>query len=290
AISVATLNGSSRTTAIPTVDVPFLNRAMRQPPAFSAFLSDVTTAHVRCRFGVRVDAMDAGYTPGCRHATSFFPASGGVAASSTLLDRHQHSSRKRAAAANAARLLAVVLALAIATAPVRAQGGNGQIEGVVRDEQAAVMPGATVTLRNQESGVTRVATTEADGHYRFPALLPGTYTVQVEIAGFTPQEVRDLTITIGLALSQDFTLKLRAVAESVTFTASPPVVDTTKSEVAGVVTPMQIQTLPINSRQYLSLALLMPGTSLDATRSFFATVNVGGSMTFNSTGNIVDGM
>ncbi|PYQ98069.1 MAG: hypothetical protein DMF97_13200, partial [Acidobacteria bacterium] len=79
-------------------------------------------------------------------------------------------------------------------------------------------------------------------------------------------------------LSQDFTLKLRAVAESVTVTASPPVVDTTKSEVAGVVTPMQIQTLPINSRQYLSLALLMPGTSLDATRSFFATVNVGGSM------------
>ena len=191
---------------------------------------------------------------------------------------------------HAARLLAVVLALAIATAPVHAQGGNGQIEGVVRDEQAAVMPGATVTLRNQESGVTRVATTEADGHYRFPALLPGTYTVQVEIAGFTPQEVRDLTITIGLALSQDFTLKLSAVAESVTVTASPPVVDTTKSEVAGVVTPMQIQTLPINSRQYLSLALLMPGTSLDATRSFFATVNVGGSMTFNSTGNIVDGM
>src|SRR3972149_791510 len=48
--------------------------------------------------------------------------------------------------------------------------------------------------------------------------------------------------------------------------------------------------LPINSRQYLSLALLMPGTSVDATRSFFPTVNVGGSMSFNSTGNVVDGM
>ena len=54
-------------------------------------------------------------------------------------------------------------------------------------------------------------------------------------------------------------------------------------------TQQQIETLPINSRQYLSLALLMPGTTIDATRSFFATVNVGGSMTFNGTGNIVDG-
>lgn len=51
-----------------------------------------------------------------------------------------------------------------------------------------------------------------------------------------------------------------------------------------------VETLPINWRQYLSLALLMPGTSLDSTRSFFPTVNVGGSMTFNSTGNVVDGV
>src|SRR5437667_12521189 len=71
---------------------------------------------------------------------------------------------RRRSVGHAARLLAVVLELAIATAPVHAPGGNGQIEGVVRDEQAAVMPGATVTLRNQESGVTRVATPEADGH------------------------------------------------------------------------------------------------------------------------------
>ena len=171
-----------------------------------------------------------------------------------------------------------------------AQGGNGQIEGTIKDEQGSVLPGVTVAMRNQESGVARTTVTGPDGHYRFPALPPGTYSVTAELAGFASQTAKDLTITIDLVLKQDFSMRIQALSESVTVTGQSPVVDTTKSEVAGVVTTIQMQTLPINSRQYLSLALLMPGTSLDATRSFFATVNVGGSMTFNSTGNIVDGM
>src|SRR5436190_1732352 len=84
-------------------------------------------------------------------------------------------------------------------------------------------------------------------------------------------------------------MRLQSVSETITVAGTSPVVDTTKAEIAGVVTHQQIETLPINSRQYLSLALLMPGTTIDGTRSFFATVNVGGSMTFNGTGNMVDG-
>ncbi len=186
-------------------------------------------------------------------------------------------------------VLALFITLAMSSA-LLAQGGNGLIEGVIRDEQGGVLPGVTVTMRNQTSGVARTTVTASDGAYRFPALLPGTYSVTANLQGFTAETVKDLTITIGLSLRQDFTMRIRSLSESVTVTGQAPVVDTTKSEVAGVVTPIQIQTLPVNSRQYLSLALLMPGTSLDATRSFFATVNVGGSMTFNSTGNIVDGM
>jgi hypothetical protein len=182
----------------------------------------------------------------------------------------------------------LVLLGAVSTPPVFAQG-TGQIEGVVRDEQNLVLPGATVTLRNEDSGVTRSITSRTDGGYAFPALLPGRYMLRAELTGFATQEVRDIIITIGLELRRDFTLKLQSVAESITVTAESPVTDTTKAEVSGVVTRQQIETLPINSRQYLSLALLMPGTTVDATRSFFATVNVGGSMTFNGTGNVVDG-
>jgi hypothetical protein len=175
-------------------------------------------------------------------------------------------------------------------ATAAAQGGTGVIAGTVSDAQGAVLPGVTIVLRNQETGVGRTTVTEADGTFRFPALNPGRFTLTAELSGFATVEVREIEMTIGLGLKQDLTMQVQAVAETITVTGVSPVVDTTKSEVSGIVTQQQIETLPINSRQYLSLALLMPGTSMDSTRAFFATVNVGGSVTFNSTGNLVDGV
>lgn len=187
--------------------------------------------------------------------------------------------------------LIVLTALAIASgSALSAQGGSAQIAGVVRDEQGGVLPGVAVTLRNQDTGVSRTATTEVDGRYRFPALAPGRYTLRSELSGFATVEMPDLTVTIGLDLIRDIGMKIQSVAETVTVRGDSPVVDTTKSEVSAVITQQQIETLPINSRQFLSLALLVPGTGLDATRSFFPTVNIGGSLTFNSTTNLVDGM
>ncbi len=184
----------------------------------------------------------------------------------------------------------LVALLVTAAIDAAAQGGTGVISGTLRDPQGAVLPGVTVTLRNQASGVSRTTVSETDGTYRFPALNPGRFTVATELSGFATTEARDLEITIGLGLIQDFTMQVQSLAETITVTGTAPVVDTTKSEVSGVVTQQQIEALPINSRQYLSLALLMPGTSMDSTRAFFSTVNVGGSVTFNSTGNLVDGV
>src|SRR6266545_7791554 len=95
---------------------------------------------------------------------------------------------------------AALIALLIVALPrfAYAQGGTGQIEGVIQDEQGGVVPGATVTLQNQASGVMRTTVTEADGRYRFPALAPGNYALKVELQGLAPQEVRDIEMTIGL--------------------------------------------------------------------------------------------
>lgn len=186
-------------------------------------------------------------------------------------------------------LAAAAIAFALAGGAA-AQGPTGRIEGFVRDPQGAVLPGVSMTLRNQDTGVTRTIVTEPDGRFAFPALAPGRYSVQAQLSGFAPEEVKDIVITIGFERRLDIQLSMQALQEAVTVRGDAPVVDTTKAEVSSVVTREQIETLPINSRQYLSLALLAPGTTVDATRSFFATVNAGGSMTFNGTGNIVDGM
>src|SRR5256885_9747719 len=99
------------------------------------------------------------------------------------------------------------------TTPAHAQGAGGQIEGTVRDEEAAVLPGATVTLRNEQTGVTRVAATDGSGQYRFPALAPGLYGLRIELQGFATAEAKEMTITIGLTLIRDLSMKLQSVSE-----------------------------------------------------------------------------
>ena len=110
------------------------------------------------------------------------------------------------------------------------------------------------------------------------------------LQGFASEQVRNIVLTIGLDVRQDIKLKLQTLTETVTVTAAVPVVDLTKSEVAGVVTQKQIETLPINTRQYLNLALLMPGTSQDAVRVFYNNVNVGAGGSFYSNAFIADGV
>jgi hypothetical protein len=170
------------------------------------------------------------------------------------------------------------------------QAGLGQVEGTIRDSQGGVLSEVTLTLRNDASGIERTVETRADGQYRFLAVPPGRYVLTVARQGFAGAEVRDIHVTIGSSLRRDVTLALQAVAQNVLVVAAAPFASRNSAETAGIVAKEQIDTLPIRSRQYLSLALLLPGTSLDATRPIGPAVNVGASMTFNSTANVVDGV
>jgi outer membrane receptor protein involved in Fe transport len=167
---------------------------------------------------------------------------------------------------------------------------TGAIEGTISDASGALLPGVTVVLKNTETGVERTTTSDPEGRYRFAALPPASYSLRAELQNFATEERQDIVLTIGLQLRQDFQLKIQSLAENVTVIAESPMVDVTRSEVSGVVTQKQIETLPVNTRQYLNLALLMPGTSQDAVRTFYNNVNVGAGGTFYSNGFVADGV
>lgn len=177
-------------------------------------------------------------------------------------------------------------------APASAFAQNAIIIGHLTDQTGAVLPGVTVTAKNQETGLTRSAVTDGEGAYRVPALPPGTYTIGAQLQGFAGESRPDIILVIEQNAVINFTLRPAAVAETVTVQGDSLVVDTTASSVSTSVSNEQIQDLPVASRRWIDLAMLTPGTSQDNIRGFFyrGNVNVGGGTREYSNGFVVDGV
>ncbi len=188
------------------------------------------------------------------------------------------------------RIAILFLSALASAAPAAAQGeASAIVSGIVADAQGGVLPGVTVLLRNVDYGAVRTVVTEPNGQYRLAGLQPGRYGLRAELDGFSPAEVMNLTLTIGLALQQNLVLGVQGIQEALTVTAQAPVVETTTTEVSTVVTQEQIEMLPIANRQAGSLALLLPGTPLPTgTRRARPTVGAGGANA-NLTTSYVDG-
>lgn len=175
------------------------------------------------------------------------------------------------------------------TLPAAAQTG-GVITGRIVDDQDGALPGVTVTALNVESGAARMAVTDGDGTYRFAALPPGIYRLSAELSGFAIAELKEQTLTTGAELRLDVRLRIETVQEAITVSAQAPVVEVSRSEVAGVVTQQQIETLPVGTRQTLTLALLMPGTNNDESRPRRVSVSVGAAGRVAASAFLVDGV
>lgn len=186
----------------------------------------------------------------------------------------------------------LVLALAIWIGEASASAQNALITGVVKDQSGAIMPGVTVTATNRDTGFARTAVSDEKGEYRLPALPPGPYAVATEIQGFSAETRPDIVLVIDQTAIISFTLKPAAVAETVTVTGESPIVDTTRSDVSTSVSTQQIQDLPVNSRRWIDLAMLTPGTSQDNIRGQFyrGNVNIGAGTREYSNGFVVDGV
>jgi outer membrane receptor protein involved in Fe transport len=167
-------------------------------------------------------------------------------------------------------------------APAFAQLGSGTLSGIVNDDQGNALPGVTVTAKNVDTGWSRIDVTAENGAYRIPSVPFGTYDVSAELASFATQVKTGIRVDVGRTVSVNFDMRLSSTAEVIEVTGETPLIEKTESHVATVITPEQVENLPINSRQFGSLAALAPGTTLqqhpDPTRpSNLAVSLVGGS-------------
>src|SRR5437879_1474120 len=143
-----------------------------------------------------------------------------------------------------------------------AQQNTGTILGVVKDSSGAVVPGASVTMVNEETSLTRAVTTGENGGFRAPALPVGHYTLRVELTGFRTQAQRGLVLEVAQELVVNPTLEVGAVPqEEVVVSGEAPLVNTTSSALGSVVNEHSISDLPLNGRNYADLTMLQPGVS-----------------------------
>ncbi len=153
------------------------------------------------------------------------------------------------------------LVLFVAAVPVFAQLPTGTILGTVKDASGALVPGATVTAQNVETGTTRSTLTDETGGYRLAALPVGSYDLRVELAGFKSTTQKGLVLNVGQEAVLNFSLEIGTPLQEVVVSAEAPLVNTTTASLGGLVNEEKLAELPLNGRNYLDLTLLQPGIS-----------------------------
>jgi hypothetical protein len=156
----------------------------------------------------------------------------------------------------------IVAAYCAAGSAARAQDAINfaTVSGRVTDSQGAVVPAAQVTARQTETNVTTETRTDSAGRFRFPYLRIGTYEVRVHVPGFA-DSTRTLRTTVGSSFDIPVVLSVAGFDTSVTVTSDATVLEAARSQIAGTIQEAEIQSLPMNGRNFLDLALLIPGVS-----------------------------
>jgi hypothetical protein len=183
----------------------------------------------------------------------------------------------------AAFLAVFVIGASGISASVFAQTSNtGTVTGVVKDEKGGLVPGANVKLVNLGTNAERSAVTSEDGNFEITQLVPGNYRLEIEAKGFSKYVQEPVVVNVLQRTTVNPDLKVGGIGETVTVTGeSAPLVETTKTDVSGVVDQRRLENLPVNGRSFASLAILIPGATLqpsfDPTKARVGTFSVGGS-------------
>jgi Carboxypeptidase regulatory-like domain len=157
----------------------------------------------------------------------------------------------------------------------------GTMSGYVRDRSGAAVPGATLTATLVARGTSFTTQTNVEGFHNFTALEPGVYMLSAEKAGFERYIQTGLTLTVRQNVRVDVTLQVGAVTQSVTVRGAAPLVDTASGTVSGLVSQGLVVNLPLNGRNVITLAQLLPGVLNVNAPTFLTNAILGPTMNVN---------
>lgn len=164
--------------------------------------------------------------------------------------------------------LAVVTVLSLFfSISTHAQVTGTTISGTVSDPSGAAVPNAQVSAKNTGTDVATNATTNADGFYTIPNLLPGSYDITTTASGFSTRVDRSITLEVGAKLEFPVTLQVGQTTQTVEVTGAAPTVELATSTISGEVTSTTVRELPLNGRDWTQLATLQPGVVVVQTQA-----------------------
>jgi hypothetical protein len=191
---------------------------------------------------------------------------------------------------SAAAALSLIL-LTISARPALAQQGQyAAVQGHVADESGGAMPGVTVVVTHEGSGMFRQVVSNADGSYYVANMVPGPYRITAELTGFKKYEQPNVLLTIGNTTALDIKLVLGGVEESVTVSGESPLVDVTSKQIGANIGQAELNALPILNKNWMFAVGLTPGVQIQSSTASFAceSLIVGGGS--NRSGNFsIDG-
>ncbi len=184
------------------------------------------------------------------------------------------------------RVFISIIALATLTGAVFAQETRSAILGTVRDQSGAVVAGATIDITNTETNTSVKLVTNGSGYFEAPYLLPGVYTIAVTAQGFKRHVQRGYTLTVNSRQNVEIALEIGVAAESVTVTASAPLLETTSGSGAASLEGRQISDLPVMGNSAMLLARSAPGMQWTAQPNYLSLHSNVGASSVSAVGGI----
>lgn len=171
-----------------------------------------------------------------------------------------------------ARIAAVLVMMGVLfSVPTAAQVAGGSLAGTITDPSGAAIPQAQIAIKNIATGVERRFTTNTDGFYTAPNLLPGDYEITVTAEGFNTETKTGINMTVGAQRTFDLVMQIGEVSHKILVTTEAPIVALSSSDISATVNATTVRELPLNGRSWTDLATLQPGVNAIKTQPAFET-------------------